>query len=402
MRWPALAPQYAAEALGSVAGTLLSIGVSFFMKSRFGWEMPQIFLLTAGLGLVYVPGALSAGWFARCFGRRRVLCATYAALALLSLGAWKTESASGIAVFLLAYTLVIGVSWPVLEGLIASGESSGLAKRLALYNVIWPAAGALAIAVEGTVIRFWIDGIFLLPAAMHLASLALMAVSRDPTHVQTDVAMPVAPLHAEPELRKKRELALWLSRTALPATYTVIYGLMPIMPFLPVMKGLNTSGQTLAASVWLMARGAAFLILGAGTWWHTRPRLLLWAAILMLISFFGMTLRPTNGASFPIDLLSMILWQIVFGLALGMIYSASLYFGMVLSDGSTEHGGYHEALIGLGWVLGPAAGVAAERLRPGELWAGIAAVGAVIAASVVVVVIIAAVMGGRGKRPAEV
>ena len=27
--------------------------------------------------------------------------------------------------------------------------------------------------------------------------------------------------------------------------------------------------------------------------------------------------------------------------------------GMVLSDGSTEHGGYHEALIGLGSVLGP-------------------------------------------------
>ena len=46
-------------------------------------------------------------------------------------------------------------------------------------------------------------------------------------------------------------------------------------------------------------------------------------------------------------------------------------------EGSTEHGGYHEALIGLGWVLGPSAGVAAQSLYPAQVWAGVAAVGAV-------------------------
>ena len=43
----------------------------------------------------------------------------------------------------------------------------------------------------------------------------------------------------------------------------------------------------------------------------------------------------------------MIAWQIVLGVTMGLIYSGSLYFGMVLSEGSTEHGGYHEALIGM-------------------------------------------------------
>ena len=52
---------------------------------------------------------------------------------------------------------------------------------------------------------------------------------------------------------------------------------------------------------------------------------------------------------------------------------------MVLSDGSTEHGGYHEALIGLGWVLGPAAGTAAAWLKPHDPRAGVAAVGTLIA-----------------------
>ena len=45
--------------------------------------------------------------------------------------------------------------------------------------------------------------------------------------------------------------------------------------------------------------------------------------------------------------------ELVLGLMVGFIFSASLYFGMVLSDGSTEHAGYHEALIGVGVVLGP-------------------------------------------------
>jgi hypothetical protein len=115
----------------------------------------------------------------------------------------------------------------------------------------------------------------------------------------------------------------------------------------------------------------------------------------MLLAFFGMTLPPTRGHSPGVDLASMIFWQIALGGALGMIYSASLYFGMVLSEGSTEHGGYHEALIGLGWVLGPLAGVAAQQRRPGEIWAGIAAVGAVIGLSVLVVLVTAVVMGQK-------
>jgi hypothetical protein len=55
---------------------------------------------------------------------------------------------------------------------------------------------------------------------------------------------------------------------------------------------------------------------------------------------------------------------------------------MVLSDGSTEHGGYHEALIGMGTVIGPGAAFVAERVGGGDpLW-GVLAVALVLAASV--------------------
>jgi MFS family permease len=404
---------YVVEAMSSVGGTLLSIGIYFYMEHRFGWRMRRNFMLAAGQGVIYVPGALLAGRVAATFGRKQTLCAVYSVLALLTVSACAIATTGGVwagggvAALLLAYTFVIGISWPVLEGMVAGfGPTAGMARRVAIYNVVWPAAGAAAVALEGTVIQGWIAGIFLMPCGLHLGAIGVLWASRarrlrnppmGPVEGQMDVAggQTSHSLQAEPELLRKRKLALWLSRTALPATYTVIYGLMPMMPSLPVMHHLSTPIQTVVASVWLMTRWLAFVILALGAWWHTRPRVLLWAAVAMLIAFFGMTLPLTHGANPLADLVSMILWQAVLGLALGMIYSGSLYFGMVLSDGSTEHGGYHEALIGLGWVLGPAAGALAQRIRPDELWVGIAAVGAVIAASVVVVVMTAIVMGWK-------
>jgi hypothetical protein len=86
----------------------------------------------------------------------------------------------------------------------------------------------------------------------------------------------------------------------------------------------------------------------------------------------------------------MVAWQVVLGLTLGLIYAASLYFGMVLSDGSTEHGGYHEALIGVGTVIGPGAGALAEGLGGGNPMWGVLAVSAILGASVLACAIVAA------------
>src|SRR5213075_175303 len=118
-----------------------------------------------------------------------------------------------------------------------------------------------------------------------------------------------------------------------------------------------------------------FVMLGTSVWWHTRPRILLFAAIAMLVAFVGVTLFPA--------LELMVLSQLLLGAAMGIIYAASLYFGMVLSEGSTEHGGYHEALIGLGSVLGPGAGALTQWLRPGDTRAGVLAVSGVVAISIV-------------------
>jgi MFS family permease len=179
----------------------------------------------------------------------------------------------------------------------------------------------------------------------------------------------------EPELMQVREMAKRLSRIALPATFAVIYAMGALMPTLPVIQSASPETRTALAGVWMIARWICFVFLGATVWWHTRPRLLLVAAIILLLAFLGITLVP--------NLMFMIGCQIALGIVMGLIYSASLYFGMVLSDGSTAQGAYHEALIGVGSVLGPGCGALAGILcEPGNTKASVYAVGAILWVSV--------------------
>jgi MFS family permease len=192
---------------------------------------------------------------------------------------------------------------------------------------------------------------------------------------------------ADEAVARRYKLALWLSRIALPSTYVIIYSLAPALPSLHAIKQLSPTIATLVASIWLIARTAAFVFLGMTTFWHKRPLLMLAASIAMLFAFLGVIIPGASQIGLPSALLAMAAAQIVLGISIGAIYSSSLYFGMEMSDGSTEHGGYHEALIGLGQILGPAVGASMQWIRPGDLWLSVAGISAVVAISIALEVV---------------
>lgn len=429
------------EGFTSLGCSQLLLGIFFFTSSTLGWEPRHNLLMAATVGVVYVFASLSAEPFSRRLGRRGALIAASTACAIIALfGMVFISSSALVATTLLLYTIASTLIWPVLESTVATGcNAHEMSRRIGIYNLVWSGVNIVGVSLIGTLITYWPAGVFIVPALAHLNAVVLIvfggrlddSVVTTPashsSHSENAGDAGVAPtensgaVHAEPEpeLLRVRKLALSLSRLALPATYMVMYGMMALMPTLPVMQSLPTSMQTLVGSIWLAVRWIAFLILGATVWWHTRPIWLLWATILMLAAFLGITVRPSDvahafntdamrrptpeaersaapdapgaqfgGASQPsraspiaphLDLASMIFWQITLGFAVALIYAASLYFGMVLSEASTAHGGYHEALIGLGSVLGPGSGALAQWLFPGKAWVSTAAVGSVIA-----------------------
>jgi MFS family permease len=297
-----------------------------------------------------------------------------------------------VIVALLAYTFIIGLCWPMIESLVATGvtDPHDLSRRMAAYNVVWAGTAALTLAVNGAIIEYWPVGVFVITAVMHgVSALLLLPGLWNATPAEPEAAEAPHPhLDPEPELLRVRTVALWLSRISVPASYALVYALSALLPSLETVKQLPTWAATLAGSVWLMSRWVTFLLLGFSTWWHTRPRALLVAAWLMLAGFAAVAWQPSQAMSGSsnlwIDLAWLVLCQILIGLSIGLIYSASLYFGMVLSEGSTEHSGYHEALIGLGSILGPGAGAFAQWLQPGHVGPGVVAVAGVLLLSTLV------------------
>jgi MFS family permease len=397
---------YVIEGVSSHAVALMLSSIYFYTTGRFGWRSAQNFLLAAVLGVVYVACALLAHAITSRLGRRQTLVAVYSALsAAAAVLAFRHDSPALLSAVLFLYSGLSAISWPALESLVSSGAGAHeLSRRLGVYNCVWSGAGAVTVALSGVLLKYWPAGTFVIPATWHalMALLLVGLLSKDGSTAAPATGGPAdngdAHLKAEPELLRVRTLALWMSRLALPATFVVISSLLAAMPTLPLVQRLDPAARTVVGSVWMAARWVAFLLLGATVWWHTRPRALLTAALLLLAGFLAVTLRPQwlpGQPEFSTGpwLLWMVGWQIVLGLALGLIYAASLYFGMVLSDGSTEHGGYHEALIGLGTILGPGAGALAEKLGHGDpLW-GVLAVSAVLAASVVACGVVAARRG---------
>jgi MFS family permease len=367
---------FAVHFIACIGVNLLVPGFFFYAKLFLHWTSQPSLMLSAGEGIFYVSGSLLASRLSKFAGRRRTLIVLQAFQALLAAACWIHPTPAFLVVMLLLYTLASSSCWPNFESLIAAGAGAHLlSRRIGVYNLIWSSVGALTLAVTGTIIEHFSWGIFAIPVAAHLLALtALLGKRAAPSGEEGASEHPAA----EPGLLRQRKLALLLSRLSMPATYVVVWVLIALMPSLHVIQSFSVGVQTIVASVWMGSRFLTFLWLGRNDWWHTRPRVLLVAATAMLVSFLGVTLSwaPVT----PLEQTLMIGWQVILGVAMGLIYSASLYFGMVLSDGSAEQGGYHEALIGVGQIIGPTAALAAEQLSPGDnRFAVFAAAGIVLA-----------------------
>jgi predicted MFS family arabinose efflux permease len=116
----------------------------------------------------------------------------------------------------------------------------------------------------------------------------------------------------------------------------------------------------------LFGRFAAFALLWQWSGWHYRFRWLLGAFLLLIASVVAILLAH--------ELWIVVLAQIFFGLATGLIYYSSLFYSMDAGDSKGEHGGLHEAFIGAGICFGPAFGAAALQLAPQNPNAGVWAV----------------------------
>ena len=358
------------EGLNSFAAVYYAYYLFFFMEKEFGFGNKANLALAAVYGAIYMFGAWFGGRFAQRFGYFTALKLGFTIMICSFLIGAQIHSANG-QIFVMA-CIVIGMcfTWPTFEALVSEGETPvGLQRVVGIYNIVWAGTGALAYFTGGAMLeKLGPKSLFYVPAGIVLFELIFtfwLEMRIAPSSSQpAPVSDTAPPLNPRPIAKAKSFLRMaWLAN---PFAYIAINTLVAVMPGVANRLGLTTTLAGFCCSIWCFARVGAFFALWFWSTWHYRFRWLLASFITLIVAFIIILLVP--------NLAGVVLAQIFFGTAAGLIYYSSLFYSMDLSDKKGEHGGIHEAAIGLGNCAGPAIGAASLHFLPQHASSGAVAV----------------------------
>ena len=350
------------EGINSFATVFYFSYLYFFFRDRFGFHDRQNLELAALIGLIYVFVSWQAGRFAQRYGNFTALKIGFALMAAgFASGLFVHAMAGQIALACVVNTGMCFI-WPVLEALASEGPNP--ARAVGIYNITWAVTNASAFFIGGTIIdKLGYQSLFYVPLTLMLLQFALVfwleKIHGRETVVANGKYLPPDPNRPAPMLAKKFQSLAWVAN---PFAYIAINTLIAVLPGIAKKFNLSPMEAGFMCSLWGFARVFAFVVLMKWSGWHYRFRWLVLAFALLIISFAVILIAPSRAA--------ILAAQIFFGLGIGLIYYSSLFYAMDASENKSEHGGIHEAAIGVGNCLGPAAGATALWLVPQDATIG--------------------------------
>jgi MFS family permease len=371
------------EGLNAFASAYYFNYLFFLLRDEFGFGQRENLLVGALHGLAYGGAAWCGGRYAQRAGYRQ-------GFQVGCLGMWAAlvtggvvEAAAGQLLVLAVWTVAFAFTWPALEALACEHEPpTRLPRAVGIYNVVWAGASALAYFGGGALFeRLGRESIFWLPATIHAIQFALarwLKGVQPPANSSSESALVAsAPASANRVAAGNLppRLFLRLAWLANPFAYIAINTFLASVPALAPKLGLTTPQAGLFGSLWFFARLATFAVLWGWTGWHYRFGWLLGAFLALIVSFATLLLSANLWLS--------ALAQIVFGVAVGLIYYSSLFYSMDAGEAKGEHGGIHEAAIGAGLFVGPAIGAGSLSLWPQHAGSGALAVSVVLCGGLV-------------------
>jgi len=362
---------FALEGLNALATTYFFYDIYYYTRDQFKFGALQNLILAALLGAVYSVAAYFGGRFAQKFGYfTAVRWGTGLMMVVFLIGSQVEGLASTVAVIVVG-DIGMCLTWPAMEALMSEGEPPvRLQSLVGIYNFVWAAAGAFAYFMGGLLQqKLGAKSIFYVPAGLLLLEMGLAfwlereAQRQPPTELDPSLLRPTPEGYASPISPALFLKMAWLAN---PLAYLAINTVISTLPSIAKHFQLTLMQAGFICSIWLFVRAGAFVFLRLWPNWHYRFRFLAGCYIAMIVSFGGILLAP--------EIWVFILSQTVFGLAIGLIYYSSLFYSMDVGQTKGEHGGIHEAAIGVGNAAGPAMAAAALAFFPKFPGSGAAAV----------------------------
>ena len=326
-----------------------------FYTSHLGLSSTFLGVLMAVTNGVFALLAIPCGRLSDRIERRYIL---YAACLILGAGCIGLAFCRNRG-HLLSVFPGIGISmalfWPAYEAWLAEREGEGeLIQRIMLFNLFWSIGMTLGPAFTSYLYGeinpfrpFYLGG-----GACMLTVLTIYAsriAKSDPSNPssQTDdeaTSEPPEILYPPPPVRTTY---LHLARCANFTSWFALGVLRRLAPKLMLEMGIR---PTIYGNLMLTlgsVQTLAFLVLGTGysTRWHYRFSPILIVQLLAILSFLGIGLTQHT-----------ILWAFAFaviGVSVAVSYFSSLYYGLDRHADKGNKSGWHEAILGVGIMLGP-------------------------------------------------
>jgi len=374
------------EGAGSFSVSFYFYYIYFFMRDHFGFDNKRNLAFAAAMGLIYVFSAWQGGRFAQRRGYFTALKVGFIVMILaLTIGS-QLDFMAGIVLASGFFSVGQCFLWPTIEALVSEGaDARSLPRAVGTYNVVWASTNALGLFVGGTLVeKFGFKTIFYLPIALLLTQLALTFWLEK--HAQDIAAAsnhkPEAAPPPDPNRppREKARAFLYMAWLANPFAYIAINTFIPMLPGLAARFQLTPMLAGIVCSLWSFMRLATFVTLWFWNGWHYRFRWL-GTAFATLIIVFALILTAPN-------LAVLLAAQIFFGAAIGLIYYSSLFYSMDVGETKGEHGGLHEAALGLGNFAGPAVGAVSLQFFPNVAHSGVLAVSGLLSLGFLTLVVI--------------
>jgi hypothetical protein len=370
--------------LASVSGGVFWASIFFVTAGHYAFSPLRNLVLAALMGAVYVVAAKGAGVLAR----RLPPWLTPRALLVAALGVWTVAPLlpivfAGSEAALWAGALLgagaSAVTWPIVESYLTAGRH-GARMRAAIgwFNVTWTPAVAVSLLVMPLVGRASPLGTLALSAAGSAAAmLAVAALPRRPGEHEAAASEAAV----GPEYRYLARSSAWL----LPLSYVLASALAPVLPHRLAEVGGGIPDGTVAA-LWMLTRFVVLVLMWRSGFWHGRWGTLGGAAAA-LVGGFALVLLASSLGMLAAGLF-------VFGAGMGLTYYSALYYSMAVGHAAVEAGGTFEALIGVGYFVGPMIGIAGQLVASGP-----AAHARALSATVGLAWAVAAVGGWAAYRP---
>ncbi len=360
------------EGLNSFATVLYFNYLYFFLQAKFGFSDKANLAVAALLGLCYALSSWQAGRLAQRWGYFNALNLGFGIMAGALLVGSQLGSATGEIIAAVAATFGMCFTWPVLEALISENETPDrVPSAVGIYNITWAATNAVAFFLGGMLIeKLGYHSIFYIPLGIFITQFGLtlwLEKMPKPAIAENHSVLSHDANHPGPARAKMFQQLAWLAN---PFAYIAINTLLAVLPGVAAKFHLSPMFAGFACSLWGFVRLAAFVALWRWPGWHYRFRWLVTAFSALVLSFAAILIVPS--------LAVLIIAQLFFGVAIGLIYYSSLFYSMDASDSKSEHGGIHEAAIGAGNFFGPAVGAVSLQFASQNSNAGAYAVSALL------------------------